>query len=162
FKGDNSFHPSEWFIRITPAFNLTKVTGNSSKGDAAIQEGFIDYQLAVVSPFYDTVDLRVGRQVFNFDFLGFVFFDNNDAVRLFGNSQANRTQWNLFAFNTVKHDPVSTFDTFDERNQFIGGANIIRQDFLVDGFNAEAGILYDYDRLKEAVNAVYLELAVDG
>lgn len=161
FQGDNSFHPSEWFVRITLAFEFADVAHVPTDGDATVQELFVDKQLAIVSPYYDTVNLRVGRQGFNFDFRGFLFADVNDAVRLLGNYDANRTQWNVFAFNTVKKDVISQFNTFDSRHQLIAGANLFRQDFIFQGFNAEAGILYDADRLKNHVDAVYLELAGD-
>ena len=162
FQGDNSFHPSEWLVRITLAFEFADVAHVPTEGDAALQELFIDKQLAIVSPYYDTVNLRVGRQGFNFDFRGLLFADVNDAVRLFGNYDANRTQWNIFAFNLVEKDVISQFNTFDTRHQLIAGANLFRQDFIFQGFNVEAGVLYDADRIKNHVDAVYFELAGDG
>jgi hypothetical protein len=164
FQGDNSFHPSEWFFRATPAFRGVGLDPNPNNADTdvALQECFLDVQLAIVSDWYDTVNLRVGRQNFIFDFRGFLFADANDAVRLFGTYDSNRTQWNVFAFETVKKNAVSQFNTFDERQQTIGGANIFRQDFIFQGFNVVAGVLWDQDRIKNHVDAYYLELAGDG
>jgi len=162
FQNDNSFRPADWFFRLTLAFELADVDGLAGENDAAVQELFVDKLLAIVSPYYDTVNLRVGRQGFNFDFRGLLFADVNDAVRLFGNYDANRTQWNVFAFATVEKDPISQFNTFDSRNQLIAGANLFRQDFVFQGFNVEAGVLYDADRAKNHVDAVYFELAGDG
>lgn len=162
FKGDNSLHPSEWFYRVTPAFRSVSLDPNGTDTDIALQEAFADYQLAIVSDYYDTIDIRVGRQGFVFDFRGFLFADVNDAVRLFGTADSNLWQWNLFAFETVKKDKVSQFNTFDERQQTIAGANLFRQDFVFQGFNVMGGVLWDQDRIANHVDAYYFELAGDG
>ena len=162
FKGDNSFHPSEWFFRVTPAFRSFSLDPVGTDTFTTVQEAFADYQLAVVSQYYDTVDIRAGRQVFVFDFRGFLFADTNDAVRLFGTADSNRWQWNLFAFETVKKDKVTQLNTFDERQQTIAGGNVFYQDFLFNGFNVMGGVLSDHDRIANHVDAYYFELAGDG
>ncbi len=162
FQGDNTLHPSEWLVRITPVYNYVAQTDKEGADDLTIQEGFFDLQLAIVSEYYDAINLRVGRQGFNSDFRGFLFNDFNDAVRLVGNYEANRTQWNAFVFDTVKKDGTSNLNTFEDREQIVAGVNLIRQDFIFQGFNVLGAILYDHDDVKNKVDAVWLELAGDG
>ncbi len=162
FQGDNTLHPSEWLVRITPVYNYVAQTDKEGADDLTIQEGFIDLQLAIVSEYYDAINIRVGRQGFISDFRGFLFADVNDAVRLFGNYEANRTQWNAFVFDQVKKDGTSNLNTFEDREQIVAGVNIIRQDFIFQGFNVLAAAVYDHDDAKEGLEAVYLEVAGDG
>jgi hypothetical protein len=162
FRGDNSFHPSEWFLSVTPAFKLVDNSAFGTFNDFALQAGFLDIQHAIVSEFYDETRLRFGRQGFVSDFRGFVFNDVNDAVRVFGNSEANRTQWNVIVFRTVEKDAASNFNEFDSRDQTILVANVVRRDFIFPGFNAELAFHYDSDQVANRVDAYWLEAAADG
>jgi hypothetical protein len=163
FRGDNSFHPSEWFLTVTPAFRLVDTSATGTAEDITIQEGFAEAQLAIVSDFYDTTNVRVGRQAFASDFLGFVFADTNDAVRLFGTNEALRTFWNIVFFAPVQKDAASALNTFESRQQQIVIANVIRQDFMFPGFNVELAAHYDNDTFKDNdVDAFWLEAAADG
>jgi len=165
FRNDNTFHPSEWFLSITPAFRFTEVRNNGANStqveDVAIQTGFIDLQLGVTSEWYDTSDMRIGRQAFLFDFAGFLFADANDAVIYSGTSEALRNQWNVALFNNVQKD-ASGFNTFDSRQQQVFMANYIRNDFVFPGFNVLAGFAYNNDTFQNHVDAYFLELAWNG
>jgi hypothetical protein len=162
FRGDNSFHPSEWFFTVTPAMRYTDVSLQAGQSFWTVQQGFLDLQLAVVSDYYDTTNLRLGRQAFASDFRNFVFADTNDAVRLFGTDEALRTFWNVIGFSMVQKDPVTALNTFENREQQLIMGNIIRQDFLFSGWNALAGVHYDRDTFRNHLDAFWLELAGNG
>jgi len=61
-----------------------------------------------------------------------VFSDVNRGVRLFGNLDGNRTQFNLAYFGSSKRheQPVAAFT---DRDQDVIIANVFRQDFLFPG-----------------------------
>lgn len=163
FKNDNSFQPADWLFRITQAFEARDQTDQGTTADYAIQELFFDKLLGIVTDNYDTINLRVGRQGFVSDFRGFLYADVNNAVRLFGNYAANRTQWNVILLDTVQQDQVSQFlRTSQDRQQLVAGANIFRQDFLRPGFNVQASFFYNADRFKHDVDACFFEVAADG
>ncbi len=171
FKGDNSFHPSEWTIQATPFFQQRDQSFNNTHRLTTLQDGFIDYQLAILSDYYDQVNIRVGRQAFNTDFRGFLFNDTNDAVRVFGNARENRLQYNAYAFYLTEKDPVTQLNEFFPRREEVYGANVFWQDpgdlfgigrFL--GLTVEGNVLYNHDHsdLSRELDCVYLELAMDG
>ncbi len=94
---------------------------------------------------YDFLSMRIGNQPFNADFRGFVFNDTNLGVRLFGNMDSNRWQFNLAAFDMREKDTYSELNTFDSRNQYVFVANVYRQDFLVKGLTEQLDFLTDLD-----------------
>ena len=131
FQGDASFRPVDWRIKVTPAFNfnyvdfdeLAAVNPDVRKGTdrartyLSLQEWFVENKLADLSPNYDFVSVRAGSQPFNSDFRGFIFTDTNRAVRIFGNLDSNREQFNLIYFDQLEKDTDSTLNTFRARNQ---------------------------------------------
>ena len=112
FQGNTAFKPPDLEFRFTPVFNYNHlavgevglVRINPAKGvvrdDAylGIQEAFIDKHIRNVSEYYDFDSFRVGIQPFNADFRGFLFQDNQLGVRVFGNRESNRWQYNLALF----------------------------------------------------------------
>ncbi len=171
FKGDNSFHPSEWTIQATPFFQLRDRNFDGTNNFTALQDGFVDVQLGILSDYYDQMNLRVGRQAFNADFRGFLFNDANDAVRFFGNAQENRIQYNAYAFYLTQKDPVTQLNEFNPRREEVYGANVFWQDpgdlfgsGRLLGLTVEANVLYNHDHSdpNREVDDVYLELAMDG
>ena len=144
FHGSSAFKPFDWKLRITPVLNLnylgTEEFGvvnidvregrDRSWKDFALQELFFETKLADVSPHYDFVSLRIGRQPFVSDFRGFVFNDVNQGVRLFGSSESNRRQWNIVYFYQAEKDTNSELNTFDARHQHVIVANYYIQDSL--------------------------------
>lgn len=163
FLDDNSFIPSPWFFRFTQGIDVRNQTDQGQTEDYAIQEWFLDLQLAVVSEFYDTVDLRLGRQLFVSDFRGFLYSDFNDMGRLFGTWDENRWQWNVVAMDAGLQDPVSNLlRTTERRQQLMLAADLFRRDFPTPGFNVYSGLFYNRDYFKQDVDAFYLELAAEG
>lgn len=159
FHGDAAFKPVDWRVKATPATNLNilsvqelaVVSPDVRKGLirdrtwTTLQEWFAEYKLADLSPEYDFVSVRVGSQPFVSDFRGFIFSDTNRGVRLFGNLNGNRTQFNLAYFRQQEKDTNSQLNTFHDRNQNIAVANIYEQDFIFPGYTAQASVHYNND-----------------
>jgi hypothetical protein len=111
----------------------------------AFQELFYEKHLVDLSSSYDVLALRAGIQGFNSDFRGFLFSDNLPGVRLFGNYDNNRWQYNLAWFRQVEKDTNSGLNTFNDRNQNIYVANLYRQDFIWPGYTAQLSFHYNND-----------------
>ncbi|HKT78383.1 MAG TPA: hypothetical protein VJQ78_16740, partial [Sphingobium sp.] len=120
-KGATAFKPPEIEYRLTLAFNVNHVnvperrvlfvqpSRPSHRTDhfLGVQEAFVDYHLANTSDRYDFRSLRVGIQPFQSDFRGFLFNDQQLGIRLFGNRDNNRFQFNLAAFWRLEKDTNS-------------------------------------------------------
>ena len=151
FKGDASFAPRDWTLRITPVFNgsyvhveevgLTNPDVRTSRDRAdgwiGFQELFVEKKLADLSNNFDFASVRAGIQGFTSDFRGFLFSDNEPGVRFFGNFDNNRSQWNLAWFSPLEKDTNSGLNTFSFRDQNVFIANFYRQDFLFPGYTAQ-------------------------
>ncbi|GIW80589.1 MAG: hypothetical protein KatS3mg105_2396 [Gemmatales bacterium] len=162
FHGNQkAFKPVDWRIKITPVFNVNNlnvnelaiVNPNVGKGTNrgrtfwALQEWFIETKIADLSPDYDFLSMRAGSQFFNADFRGFLFFDTNRMVRLFGTTQSNRNEFNIIWTDQMEKDTNSELNNiFRDRNQNILIANFYRQDFIFKGFTAEWLVGYNNDQ----------------
>ena len=159
FRGDAAFKPADWRLHLTPAVNvntlsvqeLAVVSPDVRKGLirerswVTLQEWFAEYKLADLSAQYDFLSVRAGSQPFVSDFRGFIFSDVNRGVRLFGNADGNRTQYNLAYFRQQEKDTNSQLNSFHDRNQNVVIANVYRQDFLTPGYTAELSFHYNSD-----------------
>jgi hypothetical protein len=159
FKNNASFRPVDWRVKLTPAFNINylavnelgvvspDVTEGTTRGRtfAALQEWFAELKIADLTSDYDFVSIRAGAQPFTSDFRGFIFSDINRGVRLFGNYDANRTQYNVVYFNQLEKDTNSWFNTFRNRGQHIVVANLYRQDFIFPGYTAQVSVHVNHD-----------------
>ena len=159
FEGDAAYKPVDWRIRLTPAFALNTqrvqqvrvVSPDASKGTAldltwmTLQEWFVEYKIADLSPNYDAVSVRAGSQPFTSDFRGFIYSDTNRGVRLFGNYDDNRTQYNLAYFRQQDKDSATGLNTFNDRNQDVAIANLYRQDFLFPGYTFSTSFHFNND-----------------
>jgi hypothetical protein len=158
--GDTSFRPVDWRIRITPALSVNYlnvqelgiVNVNVARGTtrldshAGLQEAFVEVKLADLSTHYDFISVRAGIQQFNSDFRGFIFNDNQPGLRVFGNLDSNRWQYNLAYFNFLEKNTNSGINSFALRNQQVILANAYRQDFLFPGYTAEFSVHYNIDQ----------------
>ncbi|MEE8586835.1 MAG: carboxypeptidase regulatory-like domain-containing protein, partial [Acidobacteriota bacterium] len=196
FQGYTAFKPFDLRFRVTPALSLNylkvrerglvniDVREGTTRPDshASLEEAFAEVKLADTSPFYDFVSLRVGTQFFNSDFRGFIFFDNQPGIRLFGNFKANKHQYNLAYFYMLEKDTNSLLNTFDWRRQHVAVANYYIQDFIKLGYTAQFSVHFNNDRpslhfntndfvvrpapvsnvTPKSVNAVYFGWAGDG
>jgi hypothetical protein len=154
YRGDTAFRPVDWRVKGTLAGNLnylaTDVTGavnpdvrdgrTRTDGRLTIEELFFEKKLRDLSPNYDFLSVRVGVQPFTSDFRGFLYSDINLGVRLFGNFDANRWQFNLAYFEQLEKNTNSGLNTFHLRDQSVLIANLYRQDFPWPGHTAQVSI----------------------
>src|SRR5438046_2132991 len=89
--------------------------------------------------------MRLGNQPFISDFRGFIFNDVNFGLRIFGNIDNNRYQYNFMTLDLREKDTNSELNTFDARDQRVLVANIYRQDFLVHGYTAQLSLHANFD-----------------
>lgn len=162
FKGDTVFKPPEWEYRLTLAFNYNRVDvddvraleidprGGNTRIDGffAVQEAFIDRHLTDVSSRYDFDAIRIGIQPFSTDFRGFLFQDLQMGVRLFGNRDNNRKQYNLAWFRRVEKDTNSGLNDIEAglRDDDTFVANYYWQDFGFLGLTSQWTLVYNRNR----------------
>jgi hypothetical protein len=151
FHGDASFKPVDWRIRVTPevSFNfldvqeLGIVSPDVRKGTTrfdshiGLQEAFVELKLHDLSPNYDFVSVRAGIQEFNADFRGFLFVDEQPALRFFGDLHNNRIEYNATYFHLLEKSTNSGLNTFNRRGQQVVLGNVYLQDFFFPGYTAE-------------------------
>jgi hypothetical protein len=157
--GDSAFKPEDWKVHVTGILNYNQLNTEElavvnpdvrkgvqrERGFLSLEEYFVEAKLADTSPNYDFTSLRIGSQVFNADFKGFLFADTNRAVRLFGTRNANRDQFNVAYFRQAEKDTNSGLNTMNDRGQDIIFLNYYRQDFIWNGFTAQASVTYNHD-----------------
>jgi hypothetical protein len=162
YKGDTVFKPPEWEFRFTPVFNFNRVqlrevqgiNANAEKGlrrrdsHVGIQAAFIDKHIRNVSDQYDFDSMRVGIQPFSSDFRGFLFQDNQLGLRLFGNRDNNRRQYNFALFRRLEKDTNSGLNDLGKplRKDDVLMANLYWQDLLVEGFTSQFSIAHNRNR----------------
>jgi hypothetical protein len=159
FRGDTSFRPVDWRVRVTPAVSLNfldvrelgivniDVRGGTTRLDChlGLQEAFAEVKLHDLSPNYDFISVRAGIQGFNSDFRGFIFVDEEPGIRLFGNLKSNLYQYNVAYFNFLEKNTNSGLNSFALRNQQVIIANVYRQDFFFKGYTAQFSVQYNKD-----------------
>ena len=113
-----------------------------------VQELFVDDHLRNVSDRFDFDSVRIGIQPFQFDFRGFLFNDNQLGVRLFGNRDNNRFQYNLMAVWRLEKDTNSGLNNILQwpRSDWVLGANVYRQDFPFVGMTSQASLTWNANR----------------
>jgi hypothetical protein len=161
-KGSTAFKPPEIEYRVSLAFNLNyadvperrvldvRPSRPTHRFDhfLGVQEAFVDYHLRNVSARYDFDSIRVGIQPFQSDFRGFLFNDQQLGVRLFGNRDDNRLQYNLAAFWRLEKDTNSGLNAVLQRprDDWVFVANVYRQDFLIPALTSQVTVVYNRNR----------------
>ena len=161
-KGSTAFMPPhiEYKIALAYQFNYADVSERrilsvrpsapTHRSDAflGVQELFVDYHLRNVSERYDFDSLRIGIQPFNVDFRGFLFTDSNLGIRLFGNRDNNRWQYNIAAFARLEKDSNSGLNDISQniRKDYVFAANVYHQDLPVPGFTSQVTAVYNRNR----------------
>ncbi len=159
FHGDTSFRPVDWRIRITPVVSLNyldvqelgvvnvDVRKGTSRLDShlGLQEAFGEVKLHDIGPNFDFISVRAGIQAFNSDFRGFLFVEEQPGLRIFGNLDSNRWQYNVAYFNFLEKNTNSGLNSMALRNQQVIIANAFRQDFLFQGYTAQLSVHYNKD-----------------
>jgi len=171
-----AFRPPAWRILIAPAFNFNFLHAqragipfeDEAKGTyrekvfGTVQSAYAEFRLgdtpAVIpflrsaageggdSPYFDSTSVRAGIQPFVSDFRGFIFNDTNLGVRLFGNANANRYQFNLAGFGMLQKDVDSELNTWRSRHQAVLIANLYRQDTFLPGYTMQFSFHWNHDR----------------
>jgi len=163
FRGETAFKPVEWAIRLLHVFNLNYVDieeanvldpdPRGSEGHRtsrykdffALQEAFFELHIRDLTHTYDFISSRFGIQPFVSDFRGFIFNDSNLGIRLFGNHDNNRLQWNVAFFDMREKDTYSDLNEFNARDQRVFIANVYRQDFFTKGYTAQLSFHASFD-----------------
>jgi hypothetical protein len=161
-KGSTAYKPPEVEFRLTLGFNynyteapekriLSISPSNPTRRTdtfVGVQEAFVDYHIRNVSDRYDFDSIRVGIQPFSSDFRGFLFQDNQLGIRLFGDRDNNRWQYNLAVFQRIEKDTNSGLNDVGQslRNDQVFIANLYRQDLPFPGITSQVSLVYDRDR----------------
>ena len=159
FRGDTSFRPVDFRIRLTPEINLnflqtrerglvnidTRKGTNRFDTHVGLQEAFVEAKLRDLSPNYDFVSVRAGIQQFTSDFRGFLFSEEQPGVRIFGNLHSNRLAYNFAWFDLLEKNTNSGLNTFHKRGQQVYVANLYIQDFLTKGYTTQFSFHYNRD-----------------
>jgi hypothetical protein len=151
FHGDTSFKPVDWRVRITPEISINDlnvrelgivgpdVLSGTNRFDThvGLQEAFAEVKLHDIGPNYDFISLRAGIQQFNADFRGFLFVDEQPAVRIFGDLLSDKIEYNAAYFQFLEKNTNSGLNTFERRHQQVVLGNVYLQDFFFPGYTAE-------------------------
>ncbi|MCO6430002.1 MAG: hypothetical protein J5J00_04015 [Deltaproteobacteria bacterium] len=159
-QGNTAFKPQDVEFRFTPVFNINyahaEETGilrvDPTKGNertdnfVGLLELFADIHLVNITDRYDFISSRIGVQPFISDFRGFVYNTSEPGVRLFGNFDNNKYQFNLAYFRRIDKDTNTGLNTwFEDRFEDVFIGNIYRQDAPVLGHTVQANLIYRQD-----------------
>ena len=166
-KGSTTYKPPDIEYRVLLAYNVNYVNVQerrvlnvrSSKPShrtdtfLGVQEAFIDKHLGNRSDRFDFDSLRVGIQPFQADFRGFLFNDNQLGVRLFGNRDNNRYQYNVELIWRLDKDTNSGLNdvTRKPRDDYVIHANLFAQDFPMPGLTSLASVTANINRETDRV-----------
>jgi len=162
-KGMTAFKPPSVEYRIALAGQINyvnvperrvlsvKPSKSSQRTDhfLGVQELFVDYHFGQYdNSRFDFFSVRAGIQPIQQDFRGFLFQDNQLGVRLFGNRDNNRFQFNLAAFWRLEKDTNSGLNSVVQRprDDWVFLANVFRQDFPVVGLTSQVSLTYNMNR----------------
>jgi len=175
FHGDTVFAPKDWAIKFRPS--IKSVTGDKNPAarisggfntegrrtvDFGIQEGFAEVKLFEVGEQFDATSMRVGVQNFNSDFLGLIYNDNANGVRIFSELVQNTYQINAGYFDRFFKDPFAALNTEKRRKEDVLVFNFVWND-VVPGFALSPSFNFNHDeKRKHDLKAYYLGLASNG
>jgi hypothetical protein len=166
-KGSTAYKPPDIEYRVTLAYNVSYVdiserralfvepSRKSRRLDSylGVQELFIDKHLGNKSDRFDFDSIRIGIQPFQADFRGFLFNDNQLGIRLFGNRDGNRYQYNLAAFWRLAKDTNSGLNIVTERprDDVVVFGNLYAQDFPLPGLTSQVSATINFNREKNEI-----------
>lgn len=166
-KGMTAFKPPDVEYRVALAYNVNFVdvperrvlfvepSRASHRLDSflGVQELFVDKHLGNDSARYDFHSIRFGIQPFQLDFRGFLFNDNQLGIRLFGNRDNNRFQYNVAAIWRLEKDTNSGLNniTTTPRRDWLFFGNLYRQDFPFVGLTSQVTVAYNLNREAEEI-----------
>ncbi|MCB0330957.1 MAG: hypothetical protein KDD70_14905 [Bdellovibrionales bacterium] len=158
-RGNTVFKPPEFEFRATPVFSFTSVDASEtgivrvdpsrgtsrSEGDWSFLELFADVHLADISERYDFISSRFGVQEFSSDFRGFVYTDQQPGIRLFGNWDNNKWQYNFAWFPRLKKETNTFVNDTASRHEDVFIWNVYRQDLIALGHQVQGTVIYRED-----------------
>jgi hypothetical protein len=158
-KGDTTFKPPDFELRLVPAFDGSISHAQEAgvlEADPAdgltrrdsftgLQEAYTEFHLRNVSDRYDFDSVRIGIQPFTSDFRGFVFQDEAFGVRFFGNRDNNQWQYNIAWLRRLEKDTNSGLNdiTVPMRHDETFIANVFHQDFPIQGHTTEFIVMHN-------------------
>jgi len=161
-KGSTAYRPPdvEWRLTLAAQANYVDVperrvldvrpSQGSNRFDyfLGVQEAFLDYHLGNTSYRYDFYSIRVGIQEWQEDFRGFLFNDSQLGIRLFGNRDNNRVQFNIAAFWRLEKDTNSGLNDVTQRprDDWVLTANLYRQEFPFINTTSEVSVTWNINR----------------
>jgi hypothetical protein len=161
YHGDTTFKPPDTEYKATLALSYNRVNVRETRalqidprlgtsrddGFVGVQELWFDKHLRDVSSRYDFDSLRIGIQPFSTDFRGFLFQDSQPGIRLFGNRDNNRWQYNLAYFRRLEKDVNSGLNDVTKglRHDDIFVANLYRQDWPWLGYTSQATVVLNHN-----------------
>lgn len=161
-KGNTTFKPPDYEIRITPAFQFNRAVVDENRAlrvdprrgvrrndnHVGLQTAFLDVHLRNVSDRYDFDSVRVGIQPIVSDFRGFLLNDVPMGVRYFGIRDNNLVQFNLGYFRKMEKDTNSGLNDpwVRMRRDETWLANVYRQDFPFLGYTSQATAILNVNR----------------
>lgn len=168
-KGQTAYMPPAIEYRLTLALNINHVdvperrvlfvepSKSSHRTDhfLGVQEAFVDYHFSKFdNDRFDFISARVGIQPFQADFRGFLFNDNQLGIRLFGNRDNNRVQFNVGAFWRLEKDTNSGLNSVVQkpRDDFVFYANVYRQDLFIPSLTSQFTVVYNMNREKNDIH----------
>ena len=165
FRGETAFKPVEWAVRLLGVYNHNYISVKENnvldpdprgpdhqytereKDFYSLQEAFFEYHLRDISTNYDFISSRFGIQPFVSDFRGFIFNDANLGIRVFGNYDNNRVQYNFAFFDMREKDTYSDLnELWQERQQYIFVLNAYRQDLIWKGYTGQVSVHANFDQ----------------
>lgn len=166
-KGSTAYKPPEIEYRLTLAYQENFAQVNERRilfvepsrkphrldGFVGVQEAFVDKHIRNVSDRYDFDSVRIGIQPFQADFRGFLFNDNQLGIRVFGNRDDNRFQYNLAGFWRLEKDTNSGLNIVTERprDDVVLFANVYRQDFPFPGITTQLSATLNFNRERDNI-----------
>jgi len=161
-KGSTAYKPPDIEYRIALAYQTNYVNVQERRvlnvqssrpthrtdSFLGLQELFVDKHLGNRSDRFDFDSLRIGIQPFQFDFRGFLFQDNQLGVRLFGNRDNNRYQYNVQMIWRLDKDTNSGLNDVTKplRKDYIFAANLFVQDFPIPGLTSLGSVTVNLNR----------------
>ncbi|MGH7321506.1 MAG: hypothetical protein ACRELA_18035, partial [Candidatus Rokuibacteriota bacterium] len=168
FHGDTVFAPKDWAIRVSPIWRFRCGDDNAADNVCddfiTLFEAFGEVKLFEIGDTFDPTSLRLGLQVFNADFFGFVYNDVQPGARLFSEIARNQFKVNLAFFDRLQKDAVTALNDFERREHQVGVATFQWDDFIFPGFNILPVFVVNHDEgvAGKALDAYYLGLTTNG
>lgn len=166
-KGSTAYEPPKIEYRVALAFNTNYAEASERRilrveptypkhrhdGFVGVQEFFVDYHIRNTSDRFDFDSIRVGIQPLQLDFRGFLFNDNNLAIRLFGTRDNNRFQYSVGAIWRFDKDTNSGLNDVYQRprDDVVIFGNLFRQDFPVVGLTSQAIAAFNINREEDEI-----------